>query len=187
MVLQQQVIFINCQQRRNTMATLHAQPYNPDATGFYFESAEEFTSKAEGLTDCHGSPVEEFEIQFIDGHTGDAQLFEACSINQANLDVWFDEIETLDPREKVALFYLVDGAGYDLEQAQEKIYDVVLYECRLREAAEEIFDECHLESIPEGVRYYIDYEKYARDLEQGGELTEIEFANAIYTVNAGAL
>jgi hypothetical protein len=169
------------------MATLHAQPYNLDAVGFYFESTEEFTAKAESLTDCHGSPVEEFEIQFIDGKTGDAQLFEACAITQANLDVWFDEIETLDTREKVALFYLVGCAGYDLEQAQEKIEDVVLYECRLREAAEEIFDECHLESIPEGVRCYIDYEKYARDLEQGGELTEFEFADSIYTVNAGAL
>ncbi len=169
------------------MATLHAQPYNFDAVGFYFESAQEFTNKAEGLTDSYGSPVEEFEMQFIDGDAGDAQLFKACAINQANLDVWFDEIETLDKREKVALFYLVDGAGYDLKQAQEKVDDVVLYECRLREAAEEIFDECHLESIPEGVRCYIDYEKYARDLELGGELTEFEFANAVYTVNAGAL
>ena len=169
------------------MATLHAQPYNLDAVGFYFESAEEFTTKAEGLTDCHGLAVEEFEIQFIDGDTGDAQLFEACGINQANLDVWFDEVEALDQREKVALFYLVGCAGYGLEQAQEKIDDVVLYESRLRDAAEEIFDECHLESIPEGVRCYIDYEKYARDLAQGGELTEFEFADATYTVNAGAL
>lgn len=169
------------------MATLHAQPYNPDAMGFYFESAEEFTTKAENLTDCHGSPVEEFEIQFIDGDAGDAQLFEACAINQANLDAWFDEVETLDARDKVALFYLVGFAGNGLEQAKEKIEDVILYECRLREAAEEIFDECHLESIPDGVRCYIDYEKYARDLEQGGELTQFEFADSIYTVNAGAL
>ncbi len=169
------------------MAILHAQPYNFDAVGFYFKSAQEFATKSEGLTDSHGLPVEEFEIQFIDGDTGDAQLFDACAINQTNLDVWFDEIETLDTREKVALFYLVDGAGYDLKQAQEKIDDVVLYECRLREAAEEIFDECHLERIPEGVRCYIDYEKYARDLELGGELTEFEFVNSTYTVNAGAL
>ena len=67
------------------MATLHAQPYNLDAVGFYFESAEEFTTKAEGLTDCHGLAVEEFEIQFIDGDTGDAQLFEVCGINQTGL------------------------------------------------------------------------------------------------------
>jgi hypothetical protein len=134
------------------MATLHAQPYNLDAVGFYFESAEEFKTKAEGLTDCHGLPVEEFEIQFIDGDTGDAHLFEACCINQGNLDAWFDDIETLDAREKVALFYLVGCAGYGLEQAQEKIDDVVLYESRLRDAAEEIFDECHLESIPETMR-----------------------------------
>lgn len=30
--------------------------------------------------------------------------------------------------------------------------------------AEELFDECYLHDVPENVRYYIDYEKFARDL-----------------------
>jgi len=47
--------------------TLYAQPYNINATGFYFTSPEEYEQKAEGLTDRYGCPVEEFEIQLIDG------------------------------------------------------------------------------------------------------------------------
>lgn len=30
--------------------------------------------------------------------------------------------------------------------------------------AEELFDECYLHDVPESVRFYIDYEKFARDL-----------------------
>lgn len=30
--------------------------------------------------------------------------------------------------------------------------------------AEELFDECYLHDVPESVRYYVDYEKFARDL-----------------------
>ena len=43
--------------------TLYAQPYNLDASGFYFGSMAEYTEKSEGLTDRYGSPVEEFELQ----------------------------------------------------------------------------------------------------------------------------
>lgn len=35
--------------------------------------------------------------------------------------------------------------------------------------AEELFDECYLHDVPENVRYYIDYEKFARDLFRGGD------------------
>ena len=30
--------------------------------------------------------------------------------------------------------------------------------------AEQLFDECYANDIPENLRYYIDYEKFARDL-----------------------
>lgn len=39
--------------------------------------------------------------------------------------------------------------------------------------AEELLEETgELETIPENLRYYFDYEKYARDLRIGGDLTE---------------
>lgn len=81
------------------MTTLYANPYNIDASGFYFNDADEFTEKSTNLTDRYGNPVEEFEIDFIDGD--DAALFNACGINQANLSTWFDDIQTLDDHEKL--------------------------------------------------------------------------------------
>ena len=46
------------------MMQLHAQPYDLAATGFNFETAEEYGTKAAALQNDYGEPVEEFEIQF---------------------------------------------------------------------------------------------------------------------------
>ena len=88
--------------------TLHATPYNRDATGFYFTDAHDYEVKSTVHVDRYGNLVEEFKIQFIDGD--DAQLFEVCGINQANLNIWFDDIEFLQDHEKVNLYYLVGVA-----------------------------------------------------------------------------
>jgi len=49
------------------MPKLHAQSYDPDANGFYFESMEDYASKAKLNRNSFGDVVEEYEIQFIDG------------------------------------------------------------------------------------------------------------------------
>lgn len=168
------------------MTTLHATPYNRDATGFYFTDAQDYEAKSAVHLDRYGNLVEEFEIQFIDGD--DAQLFEACSINQANLNSWFDDIEFLQGHEKVNLYYLVEVAGYGLDQAFEKLDEPSIAEASLRNAAEELFDECWLSSVPESIHFYIDYDKFARDCELGGDMVEFEYNNKTYTcTNASAL
>ena len=63
--------------------TLHAQPYDLAAAGFHFENAEEFQAKSRALRNDYGEPVEEFEIQFIDGEDVDCQLAKAIGVNQA--------------------------------------------------------------------------------------------------------
>jgi hypothetical protein len=45
------------------MIKLHAQPYDMTATGFFFESAEEYTQKADNCRNDFGGQVEEFELQ----------------------------------------------------------------------------------------------------------------------------
>ena len=132
------------------MTTPHATPYNRDATGFYFTDALDYEAKSVMHVDCYGNLVEEFEIQFIDGD--DAQLFEACGINQANLNSWFDDIEFLQDHEKVNLYYLVGVAGYTLDQAFDKLDEPSIAEASLRYAAEELFDECWLSSVPENIQ-----------------------------------
>lgn len=168
------------------MTRLHATPYNRDAVGFYFETATEYETKATIHVDRFGNLVEEFEIQFIDGD--DAELFEACGINQANLNLWFEEIEFLQDFEKASLFYLVGIAGYNLDQALEKINEPTIYQGELLEAATELFDECYLHTLPDCLKYYIDYEKFARDCELGGDMCEFEYGGTTYTcTNSNAI
>lgn len=161
------------------MTTLHATPFNIDATGFYFDSAIDYENKAATHVDRYGNPVVEFEIQFIDGD--DAALFEVCGINQANLNVWFDDIEFLQDFEKVSLYYLVAVAGYNLDQALNKLDEPSITEGNLRDAAEELFDECWLHEVPENIRFYIDYDKFARDCQYSGDMAEFEYAGVTYT------
>lgn len=162
------------------MTTLHAQPYNLDAIGFYFESLGDFETRFENARDSFGLPVEEFEIQFIDGDEGDAQLFEAAGINQATVSQIFDVIEDMDDYQKPALFFLLEQ-GYGLDEALEKIDDVMIQEGDLEEAAEQLFDEIYLHQIPENLHSYIDYKAFARDCEFSGDFREFEFAGTTYT------
>ena len=163
---------------------LFAAPYNIDARGFYFSSAEEFTDKADKLRDRWGNPVEEFELDYIEGDDG--QLFHACGIDQTNLAVWFDDIESLQDNEKAALFYLIDCNGYALPGALECVQDVILTEGPLLEAATELFDECYLPEIPEACQNYIDYEAFANDCRLSGDMAEFRFQGETWTcTNAG--
>ncbi len=157
-----------------------AQPYNPDAVGFYFNDLENYEAQAGACFDRFGCVVEEFEIMFIDGDDG--ALFEACGINQANLKTWFDDIEPLQEQEKIALYYLVNGVGYVLADVLEKVEDVYLYTGRLQDAAQEYFEDNFVESVPENLRSYIDYKAFANDCQQGGDMVEFEYKNKTYTV-----
>jgi hypothetical protein len=161
------------------MTTLHAQPYSVDAVGFYFTSAEEYETKQKALRDSFGAPVEEFEIQYIDGEDG--QLFDACKINQTNLGTWFDDIETMDDYRKPALFFLMDDLGYNLGEALSSVDDVCLYECPLLDAATELFDEIYLPEVPEAVQYFIDYDAFAYACRVSGDMIEFAYEGTTYT------
>ncbi|MFL9954211.1 antirestriction protein ArdA [Paraburkholderia nemoris] len=163
------------------MTTFYACPYNLNVTGFYFESHEQYLSLSEGYADSFGNPVEEFEIQFIDGDTEDAQLVDALRIAQSDLEAWFDSIEELRTGEKAALFFLVANLGQSLADALENIDDVQLFDGSLIDAATDQFDDLY-PTLPQGVRMYIDCEAYARDCELNGDFAEIEFSGATYTV-----
>ena len=162
------------------MTTLHAQPYNLDAVGFYFESLGDYEARFENARDSFGFPVEEFEIQFIDGDTADAQIFGAAGINQATLSQFFDVIEDMGDYQKPALFFLLEQ-GYGVDEALDKIDDVMIQEGNLEEAAEQFFDEIYLHQIPENLQSYIDYKAFARDCEYSGDFREFEFAKTTYT------
>lgn len=161
------------------MTTLYARPYDISATGFYFETYEEYLEKSEALLNAYGHKVEEFEIQFSDGDL--AELFNACRIDQSTLEIWFNTIESLSHNEQLSLFYMRDNKLRDLEDALGMLDDVNISACSLKDAASELFDECYLSEVPENVRPYIDYEAFARDCELVRDMREFTYAGLSYT------
>ena len=89
------------------MTQLHAQPYDISATGFYFESKEEYQSKAAKAKNAYGDAVEEFEIQFIDGEGIDCALAKAISLNQANVADFLELTEEWEDWQKNQCNYSV--------------------------------------------------------------------------------
>jgi len=151
----------------------HATPYDISATGFYFSSINEYREKAASHRNAYGEPVEEYEIQFIDGDN--CALFQAIGVTQANLELWFDHFEEMDDEEAVRAMYL---AGYECLAAEDildRLDDVILFEGTVREYAEEYIESTGLlAEVPESLRFYIDIDSFARDLRIGGDVTDIE-------------
>lgn len=165
------------------MTTLYAQPYDFSATGFYFDSFEEYNSKSIALMNEYGEPVEEFEIQFIDGDGIDCQLFEALSINQCTIKDYFEAVETWNEDQKIKVIIAIGEVGYsfDLSSNSPDDFDVDLYECdSMRELAEQFVDEGLYGAIPESIQYYLDFEAIGRDLAMDYAQIKIDGTNYIY-------
>ena len=161
----------------------HATPYDISASGFYFNSYEDYLAKLVSHTNDYGDPVEEFEIQFIDGDN--YRLFEAVGVNQANLKDWFEKFESLDGDDAIKAIYLAEGRGYRLEDALDRLEDVHLFEGTAIEYAENhIEDNDLLSQIPENLRYYFDTETFARDMLLGGDIVELEVDSTQYIIQA---
>ncbi|MEL6171495.1 MAG: antirestriction protein ArdA [Pseudomonadota bacterium] len=145
---------------------LHAQPYDLAAAGFYFETYEDYAEKAAKLQNDYGEPVEEFEIQFIDGEHIDCDLAKAIGINQANLKQYFEAVEDWDDHDKTRVILAVGECGYSFDDnIQPQDFDLDIYECdSLRDLAEQFVDEGLFGDIPERLQFYLDYDAIARDL-----------------------
>ncbi len=163
------------------MINLFAQPYDLSATGFYFETAAEFGEKSAAARNDYGQPVEEFELQFIDGEEIDAKLFEALAVNQANVGDYLEACDDWDEDDKIKIIIAVGEAGYrfDLGRDSPGKFDVDLYECdSLRDLAIQFVDEGLFGDIPEAIQNYLDYEAIAHDL--GMDYAEITIAGMHY-------
>lgn len=149
------------------MTTLYAQPYDISATGFYFDSAEDYAAKVRDLRNDCGQPVEEFEIQFIDGAPLDGQLFETLRVHQGDTATYFDVLDEWTDDEKIKVIIAVGEVGYrfDLSRDRPDRFEVDLYECdTLRDLAMQFVDEGLFGEIPAAIQNYLDYDAIARDL-----------------------
>lgn len=165
------------------MSQFYAMPYDLNAKGFYFEDEKTYLEKRKNLKNAFGDEVEEFEFQFIDGETIDAQLFKALSVNQSNILGFIQQHEQWDDEEKTNLIIAVGECGYDFdfETDSPDDFEIDVYEVdSLKDLAYQFVDEGLFGEIPENIAYYLDYEAIARDL--GCDYSEISIAgnNMIY-------
>ena len=163
------------------MIKLHAQPYDISATGFYFESADDYQKKSHNLKNSYGDIVEEFEIQFIDGETIDCELAQAWELNQANFSDYFDAVENWDDEQKKIYIIAVGECSYSHDQIANDpdAIDIMIYQLdSLIELAELFVDEGFYGEIPENLPFYIDYDAIAHDL--GFDYSEISIAGKNY-------
>lgn len=161
---------------------LHAQPYDLAATGFYFEDYDDYIAKAAALRNSYGAPVEEFEIQFIDGDAIDCDLAQAIGINQANLKQFFEALDDWDDDDKTCVIIAVGECVYPFEDnTQPDDFEVDIYHLEtMRDLAEESVEQGLYGDIPAPLAYYIDYDAIARDLSMDYSQTSVAGQSLIY-------
>ena len=165
------------------MTTLFAQPYDICATGFYFETAEQYEEKAKNLTNDYGDIVEEFEIQFIDGESIDCKLFSALGIHQGNFADFLDCVDEWDTDEKIKVILAVGECGYSFTVGQDTpdLFDLDLYEMdSMRDLAMEFVEQGLFGDIPANIQNYLDYNAIAYDLGMDYSETTIDGTRYIY-------
>ena len=162
--------------------TLHAQPYDTMAKGFYFDTAEDCDDKAAKLANSFGDPVEEFEIQFIDGEQIDCELAKAIDLNQVNFRDYLTCVEAWEDWQKTLIIIAIGECGYDFDPDVEPDHNGIdiYYVSSIRELAEQFVEEGLYGDIPESLQFYIDYDAIARDLSVEYSVTVIAGENLVY-------
>ena len=154
------------------MTLLYAQPYDNSVEGFYFRDIEEYDKTVTTIRNSFGEPVEEFEIQFIDGDQMDCELAKAIGLNQATLENFLTWTEEWENDQKIRFIIAVGECGYSFdEDTDPDDFDVDIYEEEsLKDLAYRFVEDELFGKIPENIQYYIDYDAIARDL--GMDYTE---------------
>lgn len=98
---------------------------------------------------------EEWEIADYDGFYG---------LSPTSLERVIEVAEAIDTHgEPYAIYAQYVGETYATESGFEESYQGA-WESFL-EFATDLFDDCYVQDIPENLRFYVDYELFARDLE----------------------
>ncbi len=165
--------------------TLYAQPYDISATGFYFETAAQFQEKVKKAVNDFDHPVEEFEIQFIDGEQIDCELAKAIQLNQANVTQFLEVVDEWEDWEKVNVIIAVGECDYSFKpDTGPTDFDITIYEVdSLEELAQQFVEEGLYGDIPKSLEFYINYEAIACDLSMEYVETTIAGGTLIYACN----
>lgn len=162
---------------------------NGHLIGSYFELPMSVEDLSKGINDvlANGSKVCNDGIHeewFITDHEGFPMSVGEYS-DVFKLNEIAEKMEGLDDREiKIVEFLLGDNIVKDIDEAIEHIEDIVLYEDTTMEdiAEEYVNNSIDIDSLPELVRYHIDYEGIGRDLRLNGNYYEDKENGDIYEV-----
>ena len=147
--------------------TFYAQPFDISAAGFYFTDEDSYREKINSIVNDHGDPVEEFEIQFINGFVLDSKFAQAITPTQGNIIAMMDAMATWTEEQKLKVVIAVHegGADFDIRTDDPDDIEIDLYpDMTLKELALQFVDEGLLGDIPDYLSRYIDYDAIARDL-----------------------
>ena len=166
------------------MIKLYAQSYDITAQGFYFCTLSEYVMSSKANVKPSGEPVEEYELQFIDGEEIDADLAKAWELNQSNFAAFLSAAEDWDRDQKIRFIIAVGECGHDREEAERDpdCLDLMFYEfATMRDLAVHFVEEGLFGAeVPENLRIYLDYDAIARDLSVDYSETEIGGGNFIF-------
>ena len=154
------------------MAVICANPYDLDAAYFYFSSSEEFDRKYKAHL-----PVEEYELEFIDGSEFEGFLAKYFFKESNDVEKFFELIEkherSITAENIVALEYLIEYEHCDVENAFDKLEDVTIFEGAAEDYATKIYEHEIQEKLGT-LAYYFDYKDLGKDLVLGGDISEYE-------------
>lgn len=166
------------------MTNYHANPYDQAAFGFYFDDYQTYLAQVSHQKNKYGDLVEEFSIENINGTNH--ELFSALGINQANLEIWFNDFELLDGDDLIRAIYMAEYLVIDISEILDRLDEVGLFQGRADQyAAEYIEDSGLLSELPENLRYYFDVEAFARDMLLSGDICEVEIMGCTYVIWEG--
>lgn len=159
--------------------TLWVVPYGY-APPCYVSSAEEYRAAAARY---NATGTEEWEVLVIDGDASTderAALRTACQTMQPDeVFALADWMEGADEHEKAAAFYLLQHCSHGFDNAGDiidAVEEVQLYRGTGADYAEELAADCFgLNDIPTFLRYHIDWEGVARDMDINGDIDTFTF------------
>ncbi len=142
--------------------------YNAGSIKGAWLNLDDYADKNEFLAACaalHADEVDpEFMFQDFEGFP--KTLYNESSVNEGLFE-WLALDE--DDRELLAVYQEQVNQDGDIEEAREKFAGKADSEAEWAESWLE--DTGGLAEIPEHLRYYFDFEKYARDARRGGDVT----------------
>ena len=115
------------------------------------------------------------------GDPSEIETFENARSSGCSLKEWIEAYEDLDLHQRAVLYWHIVYCGDCLSTAVSKLDDTIIYSDNLRNAAEVVYDDNYLDSIPEHSKNLIDYEHFAYRMRAGGGLCEFQFAGKTWT------